>query len=206
MKSFLKYFLLTGLLVSNAAILQAQTTINFTSPAFEKGKNSSGAILTSSYTFELGSFGSFTPSALNVADWATNFTVLGSTTWGESFTQYSGTGNLTHNNSPFTTSDQGFVWGYNTKTIDGSTEWILLTNASWTFPTEGSVPTVAWTSSDVGTYAAIGTLTNGAGTGVADPYLQTASLSAVPEPSSYALLAGMACVGYMIVRRRTAKA
>ena len=65
---------------------------------------------------------------------------------------------------------------------------------------------MAWTSSDVGTYAAIGTLTNGAGTGVADPYLQTASLSAVPEPSSYALLAGMACVGYMIVRRRTAKA
>lgn len=205
MKAFLTRLSLVGLIIAGISSAHAQTTINFTSPAFEIGKDSSGTALDSSYTFALGSFGAFTPSSSNVEDWASNFNVLGSTTWG-GFTQYSGTGNLTDNDSPFTTSDQGFVWGYNTQTIGASTEWILITNSSWIFPTVGSSPTVDWTSSDVGTYAALGTITNDLGTGNADPYLQTASLAAVPEPSTYALLAGVACLGFMVTRRRLNKA
>jgi len=203
MRTLFTHLSLVAFLIAGISAARAQTTINFTSPLSEIGKDSTGTVLDTSYTFALGSFGSFTPSSSNVGDWASNFTVLGSTTWDTGFTQYSGTGNLTNNNSPFTTSNQGFVWGYNTQTIGASTEWILLTNTNWTFPTVGSSPTVNWTSNDAGTYAALGTLNNPDGAS-ADPYLQTANLSAVPEPSTYALVAGVACLGYMMARRRRA--
>ena len=203
MKTFLNRILLAGLVIASAISLRAQTTINFTSQAFEIGKTSTGTALDTSYTFALGSFGSFVPDSSNIADWASNFTTLGSTTWDEVFTQYSGTGNLVNNNAPFTTSNQGFIWGYNTQVIGAATEWILLTNANWTFPTAGSQPTVDWTSTDGGTYAALGVLNALS----ADPYLQTANLlSAVPEPSTYALLAGLAMLGFVWFRRRAARA
>lgn len=204
MKLFRPLFIVVGLLLAGVASLQAQTTINFTSPIGEIGKTSTGSDLDASFTFAIGSFGNFTPDSSNVADWASNFTVLGSVNWTEGlFSQYSGTGNLLNNNAPFTTSNQGFIWGYNTQVIGASTEWILLTNASWTFPTSGSQPTVDWTSTDVGTYAALGVLN----TLSSDPYLQTANLlSAVPEPSTYALLAGLATLGFVWFRRRAARA
>lgn len=201
MKHLLNRCLLIGTLVAGALGLQAQTSINFTSPAFEIGKDSTGALLDSSYTFALGSFGAFTPNASNVADWASNFTALNSIAWDEAFTQYSQTGTIPNNNAPFTTSDQGFVWGYNTQAIGPTTEWILITNASWTFPIAGSPPTVDWTSTDVGTFAALGVLN----TMGANPYLQTYNLySAVPEPSTYALMAGLAILGFVWFRRRRA--
>ncbi len=203
MKPLLKRLLLAVFFITGSAA-SAQTTINFTSPAFEIGKDSSGTALDTSFIFALGSFGSFTPSASNVADWDTNFTMLGSaTTWtGGATTQYSGSSTVVNNSAPFSTSNQGVIWGYNTKSIGASTEWILITNAAWTFPSITPSTTVAWTSTDTGTYAAIGTL-NSTGT---DPYIQSASLSAVPEPSTYALFAGIACLGFMVVRRRIAKA
>ena len=204
MKSFLTRLLLVGFVTAGAAVVQAQVTINYTSPAFEIGKDSTGTALDGTYTFALGSFGTFTPTSSNVADWATNFTALNSTTWitgGQN--QYSGSGTVSNNTAPFTTSNQGVIWGYNTQTIGATTEWILITNANWTFPAFTDNNIVAWTSTDSGTYAALGTLS---GTTGADPYIQTYNLaSAVPEPSTYALFAGIACLGFMVARRRFVK-
>ena len=204
MKNAFPRLLTTGLLLACVSLVHAQvTTVAFTSPAFEIGNDSSGTALTTGYTFSVGSFESFTPTTLNTADWLGNFTSLGSINWDTTFTQYSGTANLTNNATPFTSGSQAYVWGYNTQTIASGTEWILLTNSSWTYPTAGNVPTVNWDASDVGTVAVVGFISSATvGTG-ADPYLQTAAISAVPEPSTYALLAGVAMLGFVWLRRRT---
>ncbi|MFA5263839.1 MAG: PEP-CTERM sorting domain-containing protein [Opitutaceae bacterium] len=173
--------------------------INYTSPAFEIGKTSTGDPLTNGFTFELGSFSVFTPTAGNLAQWHANFTVLGTTNWDESFTQFSNTATLSSNAAPFGTSTQSFIWGYNFDTPSSSTEWILFTNPSWIFPASATVLPVSWDISDAGTIAIIGSLAGSLG---ADPYLQTAAVTAVPEPSAYAALIGLTAFGFAWTRRR----
>ncbi|MCC6414445.1 MAG: PEP-CTERM sorting domain-containing protein [Opitutaceae bacterium] len=200
MNSTLHRLLLVSLFLVGALGLRAQTTINFTSQAFEIGKTSTGDTLTDTFVFSLGTFDSFTPTAGNLANWASNFTALGSTTtWETNFTQYSGSSTLSNNNAPFTNGSQGYVWGYNSQSISPTSQWILLTNTSWTFPIAGSTPTINWTSTDIGTVAVFGVIN----TTSSDPYLQT---SAVPEPSTYALLAGLVMFSFVCYRRRVTRA
>lgn len=201
MKLPLNRFLITLCLIFCALSLHAQTTVNFTSPYTEIGTDSTGSVLDAGYTFAVGSFESFTPSTSNMTDWLINFTALGSVNWDETFTNYSGSADLANNNAPFTNGTQGYVWGYNTQTIAPGTEWILLTNTNWTYPISGSTPTVNWDASDVGTITILGFLAGSLG---ANPYLQTANVTAVPEPSTYAFMAGLAMLGFVWFRRRRA--
>lgn len=203
MKShLLRLFLVNLSLVAAIGLRADPTTINFTSEAFQSGQTSVGADLTSSFTFSMGSFGSFIPTAGNVGSWVDNFTALGTTfAWDEGWGYYSGASTLTNNDAPFSTADQGYVWGYNYQTVGPTTEWILLTNPSWKFPMAGSGATVDWTSTDAGTVAVWGALNviNNV------PYIQTAAVSAVPEPSTYALIGGLAMLGFVWFRRHRAR-
>jgi hypothetical protein len=181
--------------------LHAQTTVNYTSPFTEVGRDSTGADLDTGYVFALGTFAAFTPTSLNTTDWATNFTSLGSVNWDDVFTNYSGSADLLNNNAPFTVGAQGYVWGYNTQTITTGTEWILITNTNWTFPLSGSTPTVNWDASDVGTITVVGSVASSLGS---IPYLQTASMmmAAVPEPSTYAVIFGLIAIAGVAYKRR----
>jgi hypothetical protein len=174
--------------------------INFTSPALEIGKISTNAVLTTGFTFTLGSFGGFTPTTGNEALWQSNFTALGSTAWGTDWTQYSGTATLASNNAPFSTLTQGYVWGYNSQAFITGSEWVLLTNPAWLFPLYSGT-TVGWDSFDTGTIAIVGSFSSSLS---ADPYLQTASVGAIPEPSTFAALLGFAAIGIAAWRRRRA--
>src|SRR5688572_1749577 len=98
--------------------------VNFTSAAFEIGKTSTDAVLTSGFTFSLGSFGGFAPTSGNTSLWLGNFTSIGSTNWDETFTQFSGTATLSNNLAPFATNTQAYVWGYNFNTISAGSEWV----------------------------------------------------------------------------------
>ena len=192
---------LLGLLVLFASPLVA-IEINYTSPAFEIGKTSTGALLTNGFTFALGSFGNFTPTADNLNLWNGNFTALGTTNWDETFTQFSGTVTLSSNAAPFATTTQAYIWGYNFDVVGSASQWVLLTNPNWTFPQSSDLFPVSWGTSDIGTSAIFGALAPSAGVG-ANPYLQT--LAAVPEPGTYAVLAGLAALGFAVWRRRAVR-
>lgn len=178
--------------------------INFTSPAFEVAVTSTSTPLTTGYTFALGSFGAFTPTSLNLANWSVNFTVVpsnGSIAWDDAFTQFSQTATLASNAGAFATTNQAYIWGYNTQTLGASTQWILLTNPSWLFPTSTNILPTNWDTSDVGTVAVFGSIFAMGN----NPYLQTAvaNSSPVPEPSTYAMIAGVLALGFVAWRRRS---
>lgn len=180
--------------------------INFTSPAFEVAKTSAGVNLTGSFTFTLGSFGTFTPTSSNTSDWFTNFTAVatnGSIAWDTGFTQFSQTATLANNSGVFATANQAYIWGYNTQTPGTGTEWILFTNTNWKFPTASNILPTNWGLSDSGTIAVLGTL-NAPSDGVST-YFQLTSVTsaAVPEPSTYAQIAlGLGALGFIAYRRR----
>lgn len=57
---------------------------------------------------------------------------------------------------------QYYVWGFNTRTTDGSAEWILLTNPAWRVATPETPPLPEhFDTKDPGTIALIGQITNG---------------------------------------------
>lgn len=178
--------------------------INYTSPAFEIGVTSTGASLTSGFTFSIGSFGSFTPTAGNTSQWLANFASLGSIAWDTDLTQYSNTVTLSGNGVAFDTNTQAYVWGYDF-TSGSSGQWILLTNANWKFPTSTNLLPTEWDASDAGTYAVVGTIASTLG---ANPYLQTQAVNptAVPEPAAVAALLGFAAIGLVVRRRQLRRA
>ena len=178
--------------------------INFTSPAFEVAKTSGGIDLTGSFTFTLGSFGAFAPTSSNTSDWFSNFTPVatkGSIAWDTDFTQFSQTATLANNSGVFATTNQAYIWGYNTQTPGTGTEWILFTNTNWKFPTSTNILPTSWDLSDAGTTAVLGTL-NAPGSQI---YFSLASVgaAAIPEPSTYAqIVLGLGALGFIAYRRR----
>ncbi len=170
------------------------------------------------FMFSLGSFyGGFEPTAENTSEWVENWvpvtTSEGSVAPGAlapltemdsifgSFTGFSGSIDLDHNNAPFEPGAQGFIWGFDRLSGGGDAEWILLTNsAEWSFPSVGGGISLSetWTVED----ADIDDMVVGS---VEDGSMRTASVSlggaAVPEPRA-AILAAAGCVTLLLRRRR----
>ncbi len=172
-----------------------------------------------SYTFYLGAFnelGSFVPDRSNIGSWAANWRTFDDTPYNE------GT-NFFHDNVPFVPADnanfaagtQAFIWGTNGGSIGSGDEWILLTSASWLFPT--GTPTGTTTSyflltqggTDTGVTAIVGAIDNtysGSESGISGDYtasnfdLQT---EAVPEPAS-ALFFSISAIWFLFRRPRRA--
>lgn len=186
--------LLTGVSQSRA------TDINFTSPFDEIAKSSGGVALPDTFTFYIGSFNAFVPTAGNTALWAANFTSLGSTPWSTADHAFSGSVQLTSNAGAFATTNQAYIWGQGT--VSGNAEQVLFTNNTWLFPASSNILPTNWDLSDSGTFAIVGTL--GTPLVSADPYFSTASVSPVPEPATYAAVLGLLAVGLVAYRRRVA--
>lgn len=197
-------FIVAALAASLSLASVQAVEINFTSPAFEIAKTSGGVPLDTGFTFSLGSFGGFTPSEANVADWVANFTAVpvnASIAWDTDFTQFSQTASLTSNAGAFATTIQAFVWGFNTQSLAAGSgaEWVLFTNPSWLFPLSSTILPVSWDLSDAGTVAVVGQL---AAMG-SDPFFVTASVGApIPEPSTYVAIIGALALGFVAYRRR----
>ena len=194
--------LIASLITASFVFGGAETrTITFESPAFELGQTSNGVAWDTAFSFQIGSFGNFTPTATNFGDWNSNFQPLATTQWLD-FGNFSGSATLSDNPAGFLTTNKAYIWGYNTKTIGLETEWILLTNDGWKFPDTNifSASPDQFTTTDAGTYEIIGHLASSVSYGV-EPYMISDQISPVPEPSTYAAIFGVLTLGGVCYRR-----
>ena len=214
-----------AVVMTGLTMLYADIDVSFSSRLDAVNRQSGGQPMDTSFTFELGSFApGFNPTSGNTNLWMSNWTPAPNAGSGGSdaaYTQvglgsltpntgasnnFSGSVTLNTNGSPFTTSDQGYIWGYDDRGTSGTGEWILITNPSWEFPAVVPGPQVGgpnWRVSDAGTVTVggIGSVNPGHTLVTDPPHMQTSSviLLPVPEPSVAMLLAGAATI---FLRRR----
>lgn len=164
------------------------------------------------FTFELGGFlSSFTPTLANLSLWQTNWVVFDSvvdgngwnpalpfSNYSNSVTAVAGSGsNITSSDTgqTFTIGQQAYIWTFNSKSLDVGSEWSLIKNTVWTYPTADpfNPNDLQWTLSDVGNTAVAGaTSTDG------NTFVSTLQTQAVPEPGSALLIA----VAGVVIRLR----
>jgi hypothetical protein len=199
--------------------------------------DSAGQALDGYYSFEIGSFGSFVPTYQNVDQWEANWKVFDRAYdptpadpndgdpegWNaDPLFQFFG-GNADHDTSGFSSSpdalgfptptevfgqdEVAYLWVYNSKTIEPSSEWALVTNSSntpnnWRFPdpadTAGSYN---WDLADADQVIIGGVNdTQGDGTYTVDPGTFSLQTHVVPEPGSALLV--LLTYGTWLSRRR----
>lgn len=165
--------------------------------ALDSAGNSLSAAGAGAFRFDVGVFGPGASPSTPFGEWEQNFTTLATGTWGVS----GPTANRL--NSNFNQLDgglagqQGFIWGYDNKAIDPVSDWIVVTNENWIFPTPDPLsltlsPENIWSFADAGT-----TVFGGVGNLTAEGFTMTA----IPEPSTYALIFGFGVLGLVVVRR-----
>jgi PEP-CTERM motif len=198
---------LAALWVVAASLVQAGN-INWGSDPGSSNYNSYGAPLTASFHFEIGKF-TTAPTPGNIHMWDENWVPLDSSVYSPLLGYFTGAPVL-NDNSVFGTSDQGYLFVYNTlHPAPGQTaEWAVLTNPSWLFPSAGGGPGALpanWFLSDA-TVRLYGGSNGGQGPGAFTAPsggfdLQTHRVTVpVPEPGS--VVFGLVGLGLMLRRRK----
>ncbi len=153
------------------------------------------------WSFQMGVFQTgFTPTLGTGADWASNWVhVLGVTApWQISGPNTNKAQAQAGVNAPDHVGKQAMVWGYNSKTFDSASQWVLLTNTSWIIPAFDGL-NVTPLPENIWNYSLAGVTTvNGVGT-VSTSGMQMTQ--AIPEPSTYALIFGLGILGFLGFRR-----
>ena len=182
--------------------------------------DSNGTTLDADYTFELGTFGTFVPTATNMDQWLTNWKVfdraVAPTDYNVEFGWVSNSATLeadmtsSRSDLPqhtFNVGEQAYIMVYDSLALgQANTEVALVTDSTWLMPTSDthSPDTRDWRINAAGN-AVYGGLNDVQGPGAhsANPtafVLQTHTTAApVPEPSSAMLLT---LAGLMMRRRR----
>lgn len=167
--------------------------------AFSNAEQANGSTLSSAaenpFEFQLGTF-DVDVLAYNANTWVNGFinAMNSSNIWTTQFNAFAGSGSTTGDSSD---EEQAYIFGFNT--LD-STEIILFTNEDWTFPihTGGTDPnpSASFSLENDGTQV-LGA--NGEFSDLGDNF----QMFLVPEPSTYAALAGMFVICTAMLRRRT---
>lgn len=99
---------------------------------FTTNLTSDGSSLDESFTFELGTFeAGFSPSASNTAQWAENWTTLDRVAFNADNQFFASTVSFDTNDAPFILGAKVYIWGFNGTS---PAQWILLSDATWTWP------------------------------------------------------------------------
>ncbi len=189
--------------------------------------DSNGVALDTTYSFEIGSFGSFTPTYANAYDWAANWKVFDrafdpdANGWNAADQFFVGTVEHTAlggSDSPdanpadvFAQGEVAYLWVYNSKDVVATSEWALLMDANsagnlgnqWIFPDPADPPGTSynWNLADADTSIIGGVQSvQGPGDYTANPGTFSLQTAVVPEPGSGLLLLTAAAIG--MLRRR----
>ena len=122
--------------------------------------NSKGQGIDESYVFELGAFTEgFVPSLANVSQWITHWHGVQRAIYDPSSQAYTNRYDVESNDSPYSQGSRGYVWGYGVDT----NEWILMTDAMWTWPKVGGTGfPVSWSTRNA-TDVKVGSVLTGGG-------------------------------------------
>lgn len=186
--------------------------------------DSAGNTLDSTYSFEIGTFGTFAPTYQNVDQWEANWHVIDrafdpdSNGWNSTEQFFGGTVDFDlsgHSSSPdanptdvFTQGDVVYLWAYNSKSIVPSSEWALLgygadsnnTGDPWVIPDPLASVSPNWNLSDAhDTIVGGANDIQGPGTYSATPGVFSLQTAVVPEPGSALLL--LAAAATHLIRR-----
>jgi len=144
-----KHLLLISMLFLTGHCVSFGATISWNSSFESTLIDSAGNPLDQSFSFEMGTFGSFVPTSANRSDWATNWKVFDKAylddangwNWQDSFFTRSvthetdGTSSSPFANPPITLSPNVFsqdevvyLWVYNSQTLAEGSEWALVTD------------------------------------------------------------------------------
>jgi hypothetical protein len=203
----MKIKILAVLLLTVGSAL-AQQSINFGSQIPSVGTYSTGANWETSGTFkfEVGTFASgFIATNSNTNSWAANWIIAnqGGTTGVAQWINdggdigFIGSARITTLSAPFTGGASLYMWGYNSKAA-GNQQWILLSNTAWVVSSDISNPVSSDLTVNATTTSVIGNI-SGSGTTFQSALV---SVSAIPEPSTFAALFGAAALGMAACRRR----
>lgn len=229
MKTYLLTLVLGILVVVSPKVSARDVTWN--SSVFDNLYDSYGDPLDSSFSFEVGIFDNgFVPTTSNFTDWNANWLVFDRVSdgagWNPLFQAFSGAAEVESGGTSssifatpgavFPAGSQVYLWAYNSKTIDLTSEWALITDSvaagvpdvgdRWLVPAYSSDPLafpISWNLLEADT-ALFGAVTGSQGEGsVSNPQvalsLQTYQ---VPEPGGVLLIA---CAGLVTLFRRFRK-
>jgi len=220
--------LATIIIIATAALPASARVISWFNAEGDVLAQSDATMINATYTFEIGSFGSFTPLASNLSDWQANWKVFDRAVSGDGWnatTGYftssaeilaSGLSSAGFDARPFSTGETAFLWVYNSLDLLPSSEWALVRDSSnvalspsWSIPVSdaGNPSSLDWDllEADTAVWGGVNGARGGGsydaipGLTLSDVWLQT---SPVPEPGSalLVLIATAACL-----RRRRAK-
>lgn len=103
------------------------------------------------FHFEIGVFADgFVPTAQNVHQWSSHWSVAQSTTYNETNRWFTAVFEVTDNAAPFVVGANAYVWGYSGDKTQG--EWILFRASAWTWPEPNPLAPmpVLWSAKDAG--------------------------------------------------------
>lgn len=88
---------------------------------------------------------------------------------------------------------QAYIWFFNSQNPDPGSEWLILTNTNWTFPSIPTLPSPgpSWSLVDVGTQVFVGSVVEGG-----------FQATAIPEPSTYSAIMAVGALGLAVYRRK----
>lgn len=208
------------LLLILVSVPAAARTIDWGNSVGDALYDSAGAALDSSFVFELGSFGSFVPTALNLEDWESNWKAFDRASTPSDWNAVAGffsssatmeDGGVSSEAPPlsphvFAAGEQAYIWVFNTQTMAyGFTEWALLTDLDdWMFPAPGGKTDepLEWRISTADTLV-YGGLADQQGPGdytVDPPSFAIQTHAVVPEPTTGVLV--LLAAGVAMWRRR----
>lgn len=147
--------------------------------------------------FELGTFApGFDPLTATPDQWVSNWIVLQGADYDLIDQQVIQTATLTSNATPFLENAQAYIWGYTTKDVAPSSQWLLVGAQSWIWPDSSAPLPTTFSMSDASPADAfIGSVNPQGGA-----YHMQFGYVVVPEPSVSLLAAGASLA--LLVRRR----
>lgn len=183
--------------------LPLSTQIGWASNAFDTNYRADGVTTfeqaAETIRFEIGTFSpGFDPRTATPDQWVSNWIVLQGTDYDLIDQQFIQTATLSSNVSPFAANTQAYVWGYTSKDVAPTSEWLLVGATSWKWPdlNAAGTPPVFSMGDAVSADALIGYV-NPAN----QHFHMQLGYVVVPEPSS-SLLMVTAVLGLVWVRRR----